>query len=205
MPEAKHIARPTPYASSDDFCRIFNEDINGLYMLSFLLTADHGKAEQCFVSGLEDAIEGNAVFKEWARSWARRAIIQNAVRVINPLPAEGGGRSPSSSVSVNGSDKPLPAIQQVGIAYVLALEPFDRFVYVITVLERYSDQECSILLGCARRDVLVARLRALQLIASAAESHDKQLPSTRSQNPTLHERGRSVFELLTARRLESSA
>ena len=62
--------------------------MNSLYLLSFLLTADREKAEQCFVSGLEDAVEGNPVFKEWARSWARRVIILNAVRVINPRPAE---------------------------------------------------------------------------------------------------------------------
>ena len=56
MPEAKQITRPTPYASSDDFRRVFDEDMNSLYVLSFLLTADHEKAEQCFVSGVEDAV-----------------------------------------------------------------------------------------------------------------------------------------------------
>ena len=81
MPEAKHITTSTPYASSTDFRQIFDEDIKGLYLLSFLLTADREKAEQCFVSGMEDAVKGNPVFKEWARSWVRRSIIQNAVRV----------------------------------------------------------------------------------------------------------------------------
>src|ERR1700736_6445445 len=125
MPEAKHITRTTPYADSDDFQRIFDADMNSLYLLAFLLTADHEKAEQCFVSGLEDAVEGNPVFKEWARSWARRAIIQNAVRVINRRPVEGSGRSSSASVNSNG--KTLPAEQQVEIAALLGLEPFERF------------------------------------------------------------------------------
>ena len=84
MGQAKHITRAAAYANSDDFRRIFDENMNSLYLLAFLLTADHGKAEQCFVSGLEDAVEGNPVFKEWAHSWARRVIIQNAVRLINP-------------------------------------------------------------------------------------------------------------------------
>src|SRR5260370_34646457 len=88
MPEPKHLASPTPYASSDDFCRIFYERTDELYQLSFLLTGDHEKAEHCFVSGLENSVKGNRVFKEWARSWARRAIIQCAVRVINPRPIE---------------------------------------------------------------------------------------------------------------------
>jgi len=189
MAEVKQIARPTPYASKADFGQIFHEDMNGLYLLSFLLTADREKAEQCFVSGLEDAVEGSPVFKEWARSWARRAIIQNAVRVIDPRPVEGSGglRSPS----VNGNGQPMPPEMPLEIAAVLGLEPFERFVYVMTVLERYSDQECSVLLGCARRDVLAARTRALQQLGSAVELHFRQL----SPASGLHERSTSVLEL----------
>jgi hypothetical protein len=66
------------YASREDFRRIFTEDLDGLYQLSFLLTRDPQKAEQCFVGGLEDCLAGNPVFREWARSWAKRAIVQNA-------------------------------------------------------------------------------------------------------------------------------
>src|ERR1700730_12940660 len=122
MPDAKHI-RPG-YASTADFRQIFDEDMSSLYLLSFLLTAGPEKAEQCFVSGLEDAVEGNPVFKEWARSWARRAIIQNAVRVINPRPAEGNG---SRRASLDSGHKTRPAEQPVEVAVVLALEPFERF------------------------------------------------------------------------------
>ena len=172
MSETKHINSPMPYASNGDFQRIFHEDMNGLYLLSFLLTADHEKAEQCFVSGLEDAVNGNRVFKEWARSWARRVIIKNAVKVINPRPVDGIAHS--RPVSVNSNGKALPAEHQVEIAAVLGLEPFERFVYVMTVLEGYSVQDCSLLLGCARRDVLAARSRALQQTGSVIESHLQQ-------------------------------
>jgi hypothetical protein len=164
MPETKQIMAPAPYANSDDFRQVFDEDMNSLYLLSYLLTADHEKAEQCFVSGLEDAVEGNPVFKEWARSWARRVIIVNAVRTINPRPMEESGHSSSATVSSNGK---MPPGEQVEIAAVLALEPFERFVYVMTVLERYSDQDCSVLLGCAGQDVVAARPRAYEQIASA--------------------------------------
>src|SRR5260370_11587538 len=142
MPEAIQIARPTPYASSGDFCRIFHEETESLYQLSFLLTAERGKAEQCFVSGLEDSLKGSRVFKEWARSWARRAIVQNAVRVINPRPMDENAPS-----SFNSSGKTLVA-EPAEIAAILELAPFERFVYVMSVLERYSDHECSVLLGC---------------------------------------------------------
>jgi hypothetical protein len=203
MLEVKHITRSTPYASTDDFRRIFDEDMNGLYLLSLLLTADCEKAEQCFVSGLDDAVKGNPVFKEWARSWARRVIIQNAVRSINPRPVERNDRSSSAFVNSNG--KTLAAEHQVEIAAVLGLEPFERFVYVITVLERYSDQECSVLLGCARRDVLAARVLALQQIGSSMELPYPQLPNASSGKPVLHENCSSVLELLAAPRLVTSA
>ena len=192
MPEAKHITTSTPYASSTDFRQIFHEDMKGLYLLSFLLTADREKAEQCFVSGLEDAVNGNPVFKEWARSWARRAIIQNAVRVINPRPVERSEHS--SPVSVDSNGKTLATGQQVEIAAVLGLEPFERFAYVMTVLERYSDQDCSLLLGCARRDVLAARTRALQQIGSVIELHLQQPLAANPEKPVLDERCSSAFE-----------
>jgi hypothetical protein len=202
MPGVKQITRPKPYASSDDFRRLFDEDMNSLYMLSFLLTADREKAEQCFVSGLEDAVEGNPIFKEWARSWARRVIIVNAARAINPRPTDENGRSNSLSVGGNGK---TPAWEQVEIAAVLALEPFERFVYVMTVLERYSDQDCSLLLSCARRDVVAARSRAFQQMGSAMSSHSRQLPPASTEKPVADERLSSQLELLVAQCLATSA
>jgi DNA-directed RNA polymerase specialized sigma24 family protein len=158
MSETKHSTSPAPYASRDDFRRVFHEETDSLYRLAFLLTADSEKAQQCFVSGLEDSVNGSAVFKEWAHSWARRTIIQNAVRTINPRPME--EYAPSS---FDGGGTTLAA-EQVETAAVLQLEPFERFVCVMSVLERYSDLDCSVLLGCARRDVIAARIRALQQI-----------------------------------------
>jgi hypothetical protein len=160
MPIAKHIISSTTYASTDDFCRIFNEEKGELYLLSFLLTANREKAERCFISGLDDSVNGISVFKEWARSWARRAIIQCAVRVINPRPMEEG--APSTS---NGNGKAWP-VEHEEIAAVLELRPFERFVYVTSVLERHSIQDCSVLLGYSRRDVVEARIRALQIIGT---------------------------------------
>ena len=60
------------YATSEDFDRIFAEDMDRLHQLSFLLTRDQEKAEKCFVTGLEDSVKSNRVFREWARSWAER-------------------------------------------------------------------------------------------------------------------------------------
>jgi hypothetical protein len=76
--------RPLPYATTTDFCQIFETDMKRLYRLSFLLTGDEPTAEQCFLGGLQMAKEGNPVFKNWAEAWARRMIILDAIRVLHP-------------------------------------------------------------------------------------------------------------------------
>jgi len=101
----------------------------------------------------------------------------------------------SSPVSANSNGKTLRAEREVEIAAVLGLEPFERFVYAMTVLERYSDQECSFLLGCARRDVLAARSRALQQIGSVIELQ-RQQPLANPKKPIFDKRCGSALELV---------
>ena len=149
-----------PYAIPADFCRIFEHDMNRLYLLSYLLTADHRMAETCFVRGLEDATRSNRVFREWAGSWARRMIIQDAIQTVRPLASND---SVFDARSHEVPDKPR------AISAVVGLPAFERFVFVMTVLDRYSHQECSLLLGCSREDVITARVRALQHIGEAAQ------------------------------------
>jgi len=74
------------YATRDDFRELFTEDMTALHLLAYLLTGDQEKAEQCFVTGLEDSVNNNSVFKEWARSWAQRTIVQSAIRMMAPRP-----------------------------------------------------------------------------------------------------------------------
>ena len=193
--------KSTPYATSANFCQIFREDMNGLYLLSFLLTADRDKAEQCFVSGLEDSVDASPVFKEWARSWARRAIIQNAVRLVKPQPTDGNARSSSAHRS-----EMIGAAERPEIAAVLGLGAFERFVYVMSVLERHSDQDCSVLLSCSRRDVVAARARAFRQIGSTMtlNSHSR-VPGARTEKQLSNDRSGSVLELLIAPPLPTSA
>ena len=154
------------YATSADFCRVFAENAENIHLLSFLLTADHTKAEECFVSGLENCGKGNSVFRDWALSWARWMIIRNAVRMLGPR------RNHSTAPTAPGD----PVNCEFGrtskvndaIASILGLEDFDRVVFVMSVLERYSDQDCSVLLGCSRRDVRETRMRALQHVADSS-------------------------------------
>jgi DNA-directed RNA polymerase specialized sigma24 family protein len=157
------------YATRSEFCRIFEKDMDILYLLSFLLTGDRVIAEQCFVGGLDIAREENQVFKEWAESWARRAIILNAIRTVRPREAADGKQSASDSSAGN-------ALTDLGeFAGVVDLPAFERFAFVISVLERYSDQECSLLLGCTRSDVAKARTRALERLGKSVDFHRKSV------------------------------
>jgi hypothetical protein len=167
---ANHVSpgRSAAYAVGADFCRVFTQDMNSLYLLSFLLTADREKAEQCFASGLEDSVKSNRVFKEWARSWARRTVIRNAIRMIEPTPGRAGEKTPFLTTDRGAYAK---SESEVSLAAVLALGAFERFVFVLSVLERCSDQECSILLGCPQRDVALARVRAAESLAGFVESN----------------------------------
>ncbi len=47
-------------------------------------------------------------------------------------------------------------------AAILALQDFERFVYVLSVLEGYTDRECGTLLGVSPQQIEETRTRALQ-------------------------------------------
>lgn len=154
------------YATGADFHQIFEKDMNRLYTLGVLLTADHSLAERCFVRGLEDASGSNRVFKDWLESWATRTIIQNAIQMIRPRPGDSGA-----------SNGEAPLGQPAELAAVVELPPFERFVFVLSGLERYSDHECALLLHASRGEVLAARTRALESLGNAAAARNQRMSS----------------------------
>ena len=155
------------YATREDFCRVFNENLNDLYQLSYLLTGDQEKAQQCFVAGLDDSVKTNTVFKDWARSWAKRAVVKNAIHAVQPKPSDSDLSLPPGVVSKKNA---LRVIRDghLEIDSVLALEDFERFVFVLTVLERYSDHDAALLIGCSIAEIRAARICALEEIAILA-------------------------------------
>ena len=164
MTERNHIQvreeQANRYASREGFQTIFSEHLNELYQLSFLLTRDPAKAERCLVTGLEDCVTGNRAFREWARSWAKRTIIKNAIRELKPRPIHPNSPLPETI---------LPDIDRLwsgpgghfAMDAVLGVEDFERFVFVLSVLEHYSEHDCGFLLECSAREIRKARGRAL--------------------------------------------
>jgi len=144
------------YATPDQFCRIFEEEMQSFYLLAFLLTASLEHAEQCFLAAFEDALKERRVFKGWARSWSRRLVIKNAIHLI----AAPFGKSYEQAGGWAEANDESWALTTISTVTHLAW--FDRIVFVMSVLERYSERECALLLDCNTRDVQSARIRALQ-------------------------------------------
>ena len=166
-------ARSNKYATRSNFCHIYVEQTNSLYLLSLLLTGDPQKAEQCFLSGFDESVSNNSVFKERTHLWARRSIIVSAIRLLCPRP---------NDENESNEARPSPLIGQVpaevlvypNFARIIGLNAFERFVFIMSILEEYSDQECSMLLGCFRRDVISARSAAIQRLASLVIATEPQ-------------------------------
>ena len=129
--------------------------MDALYSLALLLTGEHVAAEACFLAALEDCRKAADVFPEWARSWSRRAIVKDAIRRVAPT-ADFRRRS----ASVTALNRP-PGV----LSLLTALPAFERFVFAMTVLERYSVHECAALLNCDPREVQQVRVWALRSLA----------------------------------------
>lgn len=147
------------YALPQDFCAIFDAEMNGLYGLALLLIGDHEVAHRTFVEALEDCRSGPDVFRGWALSWARRAIIKRAILLADFGSDAEAPRAAREAVSdeLNGM-----------AAAVVLLNRLERFVYVISVLEGYSLRECALLLNRSGADVEKARIRAMEAMAQMA-------------------------------------
>ena len=149
------------YASVADFRDAFLSNMNHLYLLAYLLTGDHEMAERCFVLGFEQCIDGSSVSKEWVQSWARRAIIKNAILMTSPEFEDDGERCNRDYDEVICRREKDYLLQNV-----VQLKPFERFVFVMSVLERLSDYESSLLLSCTRAEVARGRRSAIEHLPS---------------------------------------
>ena len=148
--------KATLYPTVADFLRSFNEEMHSLYLLSFLLTADLDKAERCMVSAMGDGMEAIGLSMDWARSWTRTAVLKRAIQMIKPEPVH------TDYVSFLSLKKSAAPADNNPFGGILLLDAFERFVFVMGILEGQSDEECAILLRCSRRDVMVARVLAVK-------------------------------------------
>ena len=125
------------------------DDSRGLYLLSILLTADRENAELCFNIIPYVCIGGNSASHKWM-------IVRNAVRMLTPNPGPCESESTAAFAATS--------LQEPFLARVLALDDFERLVYVLSVLEEYADQNCADLLGVSPQRIRDTRNCALKHI-----------------------------------------
>ena len=177
------------YAKPADFCNLFTNDTKPLYLLAFLLTANHEESEQCFVSTIKKAFEEQAVFKEWMRSWVKRCLIKNAIETVSPASARYGQKRDLWETGQHGTPR------ECEIDTVTKLDPFERFVFVLSIVERHSNWHCALLLGCSTNRVAYARMRALRRLPDLAVLflRGDRLPMRRQQVQARNSSATSAF------------
>lgn len=147
------------YAAHSDFCAIFLQQLDRLFPLALILTGDELRAEECLLAALDFCEQRDLVFKESALSWSRRTVIKVAIRSMSPVSFHPTRHYlPGQRIDLNFD-------QDVSIKCLLELPAFDRFVFVMSVLESYSDRDCALLLNCPRADLVAARIRAFRHIS----------------------------------------
>src|SRR5208282_3046394 len=172
------------YATTDDFQRLFAREMTDLFRLSLHLTADAEKAESCLILAMRECFANSTVAKEWALIWARRMVVCNAIRLVlgteRTIPRDACNEA-GPDFHFQPGDYRIEALRES--LSILALPDFDRLVFVISVLERYSILDCALLLGKSPKDVNEARVRAITQIVSSEERNRHESSTTSPTSP----------------------
>jgi hypothetical protein len=158
----KPMATNDEYARAADFCAVFTRDAESFYQLAFLLTGSERRAWDCILMAMEDCNKAK-VFKPWAASWSRLAVIERALK------SSSGDSMVSSSDAERDSNEARAILQLKGI---------DRFVFVLSVLEKYSIRDCAILLRTNKREIAEIKTRTLREVSASIGA-----PVVRAESP----------------------
>lgn len=173
------LSQEDTFATPLDFQRLFAREMNDLFRLSLQLTADAEKAESCLIFAMRECISNTTVSKRWALTWARRTVVRNAIRLasgIEPVVPYDVDCEAEPGFHLQPSEIRIAALQDSPA--ILELPDFDRMVFVICVLERYSILDCALLLTRSPKDVNEARLRAITQVVSSKERNHHESNTT---------------------------
>ena len=135
------------YSTAEDFQRFFAAEMTDLLRLALLLTAEAENAERTLILAVRDCSQNDCVPKEWIRTRARRAVIRQAIHLVldneTALPETLLKRQPQFQWS-SGQCAAEAVSESLAI---LSLPKLERLVFVICGIERYSIQDCSLLLN----------------------------------------------------------
>jgi len=156
----KTVSERCEYASKEEFASAFECDRVSLQRLALLLTANKDAARRCLILAFRECIASSSVSKEWVLSWTRRMVIRNAISlVMGPVgqPFVNTNDDADKGLIAFSPDDSLGAMATS--ESILDLPDFDRFVFVVCVLERYSIHDCALLLGKSPGEVNEVRHR----------------------------------------------
>lgn len=144
-------------ARKEEFVNVFRSERMGLKQLAFLLTANAEKADRCLLLALRECTASSSVSRAWVHTWTRRAVIRIAIGLVT------GSEGQSSIETIDAEEESViglpvedPSGSRANSMPILDLPEFDRLVFVICVLERYSVHDCALLLGRSPTDVYAA-------------------------------------------------
>jgi hypothetical protein len=149
----------SPNGTATCAAEMWLDEMAELYLLAFMLTADKVMAEQCVLDAMDEYLNSNDLsLIDWVKNKGRHAVIERAVQRATPKvkavytwSVPGGTRA-----SISSSHQPF--------AVITALSAFERFVYVLTVLEGYQVDECADVLQCLPAEVVAASRLSHQLV-----------------------------------------
>ena len=153
------------HATADDFQKLFATEMGAFYRLAFLMIADSAKAEECLIVAMKECIHGISIAEGWAETWARRVVVRNAIRMAAEFKKQSLDEVSNEAPHSTCSPTPRQAERFAEFAGILALRDFERIVFVLCVLERYSIRDCALLLGRSQQDVNAAKIRAIEQLA----------------------------------------
>ncbi len=191
--EARNCASPA------EIVACFQDQINVLGRLAFLITGDQATADQAVVQACEMTLQGNSPFRDWLFEWAKTATIASAIshraEAIRQCEAaykdrrcphvehlsQGDAEERAASL-----DLILGADAQTLIA---EMDPLCRAVLVLRVAIRSSIQDCALRLNVSRAAVLGANCHAMtwihdRRVKPVEENHDEKHDSVQA-NPIL--------------------
>ena len=95
-------------------------------------------------------------------------IVEKAIRELHPRWSHSNSSAVLPIVFSHNQQSSGP-IGHFDVDAVLGLADFERFVFVLCVLEHYREHECALLLGCSASEVRDARTRAIAELASICQ------------------------------------
>jgi RNA polymerase sigma-70 factor (sigma-E family) len=176
-------------ADDDAFREFVTARWSALVRTAYLLTGDHGRAEDLVQSALE------RVHRQWRRVERKHAPEAYTRRVMINLAISGSRRHRFRETSLANAPEPVSRDAAYGIAErdevwqaLLKLPPRMRAVLVLRHFEDLSEAEVARLLGCGLGTVKSQSSRGLdrlrELLGPGAQTDDAAPSTITSSNPT---------------------